>query len=69
MILHETDSFAQLREAYKYVYMNHHNEFDWILKTNDNSYIVLENLRHLLYQYESDWPLIIGQRTLKEVSD
>lgn len=51
----------------KYVYTHHLDDFDWILKTNDDSYVVLENLRHLLYQYETDWPLIIGQRFLKEV--
>lgn len=63
----ETDKFARLRETFKYVYSNHIEEFDWILKTNDDSFIVLENLRHMLYQYETDWPIIIGQKFLKEV--
>lgn len=26
----------------------------------------MENLRWLLYQYESDWPLLVGQRFLEE---
>jgi glycoprotein-N-acetylgalactosamine 3-beta-galactosyltransferase len=42
------------------------SDFDWLLKTNDNTYVVMENLRWLLYQYESEWPLIIGQRYLSE---
>lgn len=52
-----------------YVYKHHLNDFDWILKTNDNTYMVMENLRWLLYQYEPDWPLIIGQRYLQEVNN
>ena len=63
----EKDNFARLRQAFKYVYTNHIDEFDWFLKTNDDSFIILENLRHMLFQYETDWPLVIGQRFLKEV--
>jgi hypothetical protein len=67
VVLKAVDEFAKLRESLKFVYTNHVNEFDWLLKTNDHSFIVLENLRHLLYQYETDWPLVIGQRFLREV--
>lgn len=59
-------SFALLREAFRFVNSYHKDEFDWILKTNDNSYIVMENLRYLLYQYDSDWPVVIGQRYLND---
>lgn len=62
------NNWASLREALFYVYKHHLNDFDWILKTNDNTYMVMENLRWLLYQYESDWPLIVGQRYFPEVS-
>lgn len=61
------DKFERLREAFKHVYTNYINEFDWVLRTNDHSFIVLENLRHMLYQYDTDWPVVIGQRFLKEV--
>jgi len=57
----------KLSEALKFAYKHFINDFDWILKIDDNSYVVLENLRHLLYQYETDWPLLIGQRFLQEV--
>lgn len=48
--------------------MHYMLDFDWILKTNDDTFVVLENLRHMLYQYEPEWPLFVGQRYLKEVS-
>lgn len=67
VVVKSTDKFAMLRDALKYVYVNHFNDFDWVLKTNDNSFIVLENLRHMLYQYDTDYPFVIGQRFFAEV--
>jgi len=67
VVLSETDPMEKQRQAYKYIYTNLINDFNWLLKTNDHSFIVMENLRHLLFQYETDWPLLIGQRFLKEV--
>lgn len=53
--------------ALQHVHNNQLNEFDWFLRTNDNTFMVLENLRHLLFQYDTDWPVVIGQRFLREV--
>jgi glycoprotein-N-acetylgalactosamine 3-beta-galactosyltransferase len=64
----KTNNWSRLREAMQYVYNNHINDFDWILKTNDNTYMVMENLKWLLYQYNADWPLVVGQRLLNEVN-
>lgn len=66
-MLYSSDKVAQLREAMEYVYTNHISDFDWILKTTDSTFNVLENLRHMLYQYDTDWPLVVGLRFLKEV--
>lgn len=63
---YKENSWLRLQEALSYIYKHHLNDFDWILKANDNTYIVMENLRHLLFQYETDWPLLIGQRFLME---
>ena len=60
--------YKKMREAYKYIYKHNLNDFDWILKAKDDSYVVMENLRHMLYQYEADWPIQIGQRFLTQVS-
>lgn len=62
----DKNSFARLREAFRFVYAHYKDDFDWILKSNDKSYIVMENLRYLLYQYDDNWPVVIGQRFLNE---
>lgn len=64
--LNEKDNFARMREAFKYIYANHLHDFDWLLKVGDSTFIVMENLRYLLYQYDTNWPIIIGQRYLKD---
>jgi hypothetical protein len=54
----------KIREAFEYIHANHMNDFDWIIKVEKNAFVVLENLRHLLYQYDTQWPVAIGQRFL-----
>jgi len=62
------DNWTRLREVYAYIYKHHMDDFDWILRVTDNSYVVMENLRWLLYQYDWNYPIVIGQRYLKEVN-
>ncbi|CRK99852.1 CLUMA_CG013155, isoform A [Clunio marinus] len=66
IVLEESDEMERTRAAYKYIYTNHLHDFDWVLKTTEHSFIILENLRHMLYQYNNDWPLFIGMRFLAE---
>lgn len=67
VVLQSTGDFEKLREAVKFVYTNYFNDFDWLFKSNDDCFVVLENLRHMLYQYNTEWPIVIGQRFLQEV--
>ena len=57
----------KLAQAFAYIYFNLLNDFDWILKTNDNTYMVMENLRWLLYKYDPSKALLIGQLNAAKV--
>ncbi|KAK6185047.1 hypothetical protein SNE40_007369 [Patella caerulea] len=46
--------------AFKYLYKHHLNEFEWFLKADDDSYIIVENLKYLLSQYNSSKPIYLG---------
>ncbi|XP_054735126.1 glycoprotein-N-acetylgalactosamine 3-beta-galactosyltransferase 1-like [Anastrepha obliqua] len=43
-----------------YVYRYYADEMDWLLKVNDDNFVILENLRKLLQPYSSDEPISFG---------
>ena len=46
--------------CFEYLYKHFWNQFDWILKADDDSYILVENLRHLLSHYNPSEPGYLG---------
>ena len=46
--------------SFDYLYQHFWNQFDWILKADDDSYILVENLRHLLSHYNPSEPGYLG---------
>uniref|UniRef100_A0A1A9X486 Glycoprotein-N-acetylgalactosamine 3-beta-galactosyltransferase 1 n=1 Tax=Glossina brevipalpis TaxID=37001 RepID=A0A1A9X486_9MUSC len=55
------------REAAKYIYENHFNDGDWFLKADDDTYVILENLRAFLYSYSTHVPVYFGCKFKKYV--
>ncbi|KAJ8290645.1 hypothetical protein GJAV_G00015780 [Gymnothorax javanicus] len=49
-------------KAFQYIYKNHLGDADWFLKTDDDTYVVLDNLRYLLSQYDTGKPIYFGRR-------
>ncbi|XP_074543047.1 glycoprotein-N-acetylgalactosamine 3-beta-galactosyltransferase 1-like isoform X2 [Halichoeres trimaculatus] len=48
--------------AFQYIYKNHMDDADWFLKADDDTFVVVENLRYLLSKFDTEKPLYMGRR-------
>lgn len=51
---------AKTMHAYKYVYDHHFNDADWFMKADDDTFVIVENLRHFLSDKDPNEPVYHG---------
>ncbi|XP_057380449.1 glycoprotein-N-acetylgalactosamine 3-beta-galactosyltransferase 1-like [Daphnia carinata] len=54
--------WGKTREAYRYVWEHYREQADWFMKADDDTYVVLENLRYMLSSYNSSDPIAFGHK-------
>lgn len=48
--------------AFQYIHQHHLDEADWFLKADDDTFVVVENLRYTLSRFDTEEPWYLGRR-------
>jgi len=54
--------WAKTKNAFTYVYNNHFEDYDWFVKADDDTYMIIENLRFLLMKHNTSEPIFFGRK-------
>ncbi|XP_030571198.1 glycoprotein-N-acetylgalactosamine 3-beta-galactosyltransferase 1-like [Drosophila novamexicana] len=54
--------YTKVRAGLAYAYEHYVEDYDWFLKADDDTYVVMENLRLFLYPYDPEAAVFFGHR-------
>lgn len=52
---------VKTRDAFDHAYENYLADYDWFLKADDDTYVIMENLRYFLSAQDHNLPVVFGQ--------
>lgn len=52
----------KVKEAFSYLYKNHLDEYDWFMKADDDTYVLVDRLRQFLTKHSNDEPVYFGYK-------
>ncbi|XP_016954725.1 glycoprotein-N-acetylgalactosamine 3-beta-galactosyltransferase 1 [Drosophila biarmipes] len=64
-----SNSWPKTRASLEYVYKRYFHQYDWFLKADDDTYVIMENLRALLYAQSPKRPILFGDKFQTHVKE
>ncbi|KAH8334613.1 hypothetical protein KR059_012237, partial [Drosophila kikkawai] len=58
--------WSKTRASLQYAYKHHFQNYDWFLKTDDDTFVVMENLRAFLHAHSPKSPVYFGNQHVKQ---
>uniref|UniRef100_A0A2P2I6U7 Glycoprotein-N-acetylgalactosamine 3-beta-galactosyltransferase 1 n=1 Tax=Hirondellea gigas TaxID=1518452 RepID=A0A2P2I6U7_9CRUS len=55
--------WQKTKNAFQYIYQHHLQDADWFFKADDDTFVIMENLRLMLSEHNSSLPLWLGRRS------
>lgn len=52
--------WGKTKAAFRYVYENYRGQYDWAMKADDDTFVIVENLRYMLAHYNKSQPIYFG---------
>ena len=52
--------WGKTKRAFKHVYENYFDEYDWFMKADDDTFVIVENLKSLLSNFSTNDPIVFG---------
>ena len=52
--------WGKTRRGFDYCYQHHREEYDWFLKADDDTFMVIENLKEFLRNFDTNKPIHFG---------
>ena len=51
---------ARTMKSFEYLYNNYRQAYDWFMKVDDDTYVIVENLRYMLSTHKASEPMFFG---------
>ncbi|XP_002028359.2 glycoprotein-N-acetylgalactosamine 3-beta-galactosyltransferase 1 [Drosophila persimilis] len=56
------DLWNKTREGFRHIWQEYGQDFDWYLKADDDTYVIMENMQYLLSAYDPTTPVYLGYK-------
>lgn len=57
-----SELYEKTKAAYTYIWQHYKDQADWFIKADDDTFVIVENLRFLLKDYDPSKPIFFGRK-------